>query len=234
MSGSSGASDSVITDGVLRLLRQVLGQGDASAPLPAARSAAPESRRSNGLREFWNGIDGAGREGILDLGSASQSNLSFITSRGYKLYSEDLLHAALRPPAPPNGNGKQPPPPSEEERFFRENLNYSQGQFAGVLGWDIFDFLSEPLVKPFVDNLYYFLRPGGYLLAFFHTNPPGEEVPLCQYRISAEDTLEVTAKTTGKLRRNFNNRAIENLFRQFSSLKFYLSRDKLREVIIVR
>jgi hypothetical protein len=232
MSATSGAGESAITDGVRRLLRQVLGQEDVSASSAAARVTAPVLRRSNGLREFWNGIEGVEREGILDLGSASQSNLSFITSRGYKLYAEDLFGAALRPPPPPNANGNAQG--SEEERFFRENLNYSQGQFTGILGWDVFDFLPEPLVKPFVDNLYYFLKPGGYLLAFFHTESPGEEVPLCQYRISAEDSLEVTAKTTGKLRRNFNNRGIENLFRQFSSLKFYLSRDRLREVIIVR
>ena len=232
MSVSSGAGESLITDGVRRLLRQVLGQADDPALPAAARSTAHVLRRSNGLREFWSGIETAERESLLDLGSASQSNLSFITSRGYKLYAEDLFHVALRPTPPPNGNGK--PQFSEEERFFRENLTYSQGQFAGILCWDIFDFLAEPLIKPVVDNLYYFLKPGGNLLAFFHTGSPGEEVPLCQYRISAVDTLEVTARTTGKLRRNFNNRAIENLFRQFSSLKFYLSRDKLREVIIVR
>ena len=232
MSASSGAGESLISDGVRRLLRQVLGQADVPASSAAASSTAPVLRRSNGLREFWNGIETAEREGILDLGSASQSNLSFITSRGFKLYAEDLFRAALRPVPPPNGNGK--PQLSEEERFFRENLNYSKGQFTGILCWDIFDFLSEPLVKPFVDNLYHFLKPGGYLLAFFHTGSPGEEVPLCQYRINAVDTLDVTAMTAGKLRRNFNNRGIENLFRQFSSLKFYLSRDKLREVIIVR
>jgi len=227
------AGESLITDGVRRLLRQVLGQADAPASsAAAANSTAPILRRSNGLREFWSGIETAERDGILDLGSASQSNLSFITSRGFKLYAEDLFCVALRPAPPPNGNGK--PQFSEEERFFHENLNYSQGQFTGILCWDIFDFLPEPLIKPIVDNLYHFLKPGGNLLAFFHTGSPGEEVPLCQYRISAGDTLEVTAVTAGKLRRNFNNRAIENLFRQFSSLKFYLSRDKLREVIIVR
>jgi hypothetical protein len=226
------AGESLITDGVRRLLRQVLGQPEVAGSTAATSSTPPILRHSNGLREFWSGIETAGQEGILDLGSASQSNLSFITSRGYKLYAEDLFDVALRPTPPPHGNGK--PQFSEEERFFRENLNYSQGQFTGILCWDIFDFLSEPLVKPFVDNLYYFLKPGGYLLAFFHTGIPGEEVPHCQYRISAVDTLEAAAMTAGKLRRTFNNRAIENLFRQFTSLKFYLSRDKLREVIVVR
>ncbi|MGH9894548.1 MAG: methyltransferase domain-containing protein [bacterium] len=229
MSASSGASSSLLGENVRRLLRQVLGHEDIPAS-SSASSAAPLQRRSNGLREFWGGIEPIPRGGILDLGSASQSNLSFITSRGYKLYAEDLVRVALRASAPPNG--KQPV--SEEERFFRENLSYSEGQFTGILCWDLLDFLPEPLVQPFVKSLHYFLKPGGNLLAFFHTGAPGQEVPLCQYRIRAEDALEVTGRTSGKLRRHFNNRAIENLFRQFSSLKFYLSRDSLREVIIVR
>jgi hypothetical protein len=187
-------------------------------------------RRSNGLREFWSGIEKLPGGAILDLGSASQSNLSFITSRGYKLYTEDLFRTALRPPAAQNGK----PSYSEEERFFRENLSYSEGQFTGILCWDLLDFLSEPLVAPFIENLHYFLKPGGNLLAFFHTGTVGQEVPIGQYRINALDSLEVTGKNSAKLLRNFNNRSIENLFRKFSSLKFYLSRDSLREVIIVR
>ena len=227
MSASSGASSSLLSENVRRLLRQVLGHSDIPASV-AASSSAPLLRRSNGVREFWTGIEPIPRGSILDLGSASQSNLSFITSRGYKLYAEDLFRVAQRAPQ----NGK--PPFFEEERFFRENLTYSEGQFTGILCWDLLDFLPDPLVKPFVENLHCFLKPGGNLLAFFHADSPGQEVPLCQYRLNAVDTLEVRGNAAGKLRRHFNNRAIENLFGQFSSLKFYLSRDRLREVIIVR
>ena len=35
-------------------------------------------------------------------------------------------------------------------------------------------------------------------------------------------------------RRVFNNRHIENLFRDFASIKFFLSRDNVREVLVVR
>ena len=37
-----------------------------------------------------------------------------------------------------------------------------------------------------------------------------------------------------RLQRVFNNRHIENLFREFASLKFFLARDNVREVIVVR
>ena len=37
-----------------------------------------------------------------------------------------------------------------------------------------------------------------------------------------------------RLQRVFQNRHIENLFRDFSSLKFFLARDNIREVLAVR
>lgn len=229
MSASSGTSESLLGDHVRRLLRQVLGQLDVP---PAAVVSLPSSlqRRSSGLREFWRGIEGLPEQVILDLGSASQCNLSFITGRGCKLYAEDLFRAALRAPVPRNSQT----PLLESSSFFRENLTYAQGQFTGILCWDLLDFLPEHLLKPFVENLYSFLKPGGNLLAFFHTGSPGQDAPVCQYRIHSADMLEVAGKEAGKLRRHFNNRAIENLFRNYSSLKFYLSRDNLREVVIVR
>lgn len=228
MSATSGAGDSLLGENVRRLLRQVLGN-QAVSSAPVATPPSPFHRRSNGLREFWRGIENEPGLGILDLGSASQANLSFITGLGYKLYTEDLFRAPLRIPTSEKSPGELP-----EESFFRENLTYSGGQFAGILCWDLLDFLPEPLVKPLVECLHYFLQPGGNLLAFFHTGSPGQEVPVYQYRIGSEDALEVIGRGAGKLRRNFNNRAIENLFRKFSSLKFYLSRDSLREVVIVR
>jgi hypothetical protein len=36
------------------------------------------------------------------------------------------------------------------------------------------------------------------------------------------------------LQRVFNNRNIENLFRDFGSIKFFLARDNVREVLVVR
>jgi len=44
-----------------------------------------------------------------------------------------------------------------------------------------------------------------------------------------------TAITDGfQLQRVFNNRHIENLFHDFASIKFFLARDNVREVLVVR
>ena len=203
---------------------------------PAAASA-PEGtallRRSSGLREFWKAIQLSPGLQILDLGSASQANISFITDLGLKLYTADLLHSLLLTAPAANGD-----PEAQFEfdlnDFFRDNLNYADGQFDGILCWDLFDYVSDPLIKPLIEGLHRCLKPGGIVLSFFHTGQGGQQMPMYQYRIRAEDTLQMTGRGMGRLQRHFNNRTIENLFRNFASLKFYLSRDSLREVIGVR
>jgi hypothetical protein len=41
-------------------------------------------------------------------------------------------------------------------------------------------------------------------------------------------------KQSPRLQRVFNNRHIETLFRDFASIKFFLARDAIREVLVVR
>ena len=227
---SDGAAISLFGDGCRRLFRHLLGQ-EVSTPRVAAakRPDPPQLRASSGLREFWKAIQSPQSLRILDLGSASQANVTFITGLGHKLYTEDLLRT-IQLSFPVN----RPAAEFDPERFFQQNLNYTDGQFDGILCWDLLDFLADPLVKPLVEKLHRFLKPGGTVLSFFHTGQAGQVVPMFQYKIRSEATLQLRGQGTGQLHRHFNNRTIENLFRGFGSIKFYLTRDNLREVISVR
>src|SRR5215469_4104170 len=49
------------------------------------------TRQSRGLEEFFAYIRGQAGLTILDLGGATQQNVSFITNLGHRLYSEDFL-----------------------------------------------------------------------------------------------------------------------------------------------
>ena len=213
-----------------RFLRRVLGQEEVLSP-PVAVTTVPLPRRSNGLREFWRGLQDQPGLRILDLGAASQANISFITDRGHKFYTADLFSVI----SSVSLNGDVGDDAEEvTKRFCSNHLDYAGERFDGILGWDVLDFVGDPLVKPLVERLCELLKPGGSLLAFFNTNPAGQPIPLYQYRICSEDKLEIMRRGMGKLHRQFHNRSIENLFRKFSSIKFYLSRDNLREVVIVR
>jgi hypothetical protein len=49
-----------------------------------------------------------------------------------------------------------------------------------------------------------------------------------------KDTLELEPLQGFRVQRIFNNRDIENLFQDFASRKFFLGRDNIREVLMVR
>jgi len=188
---------------------------------------------------------------VLDMGATSANNIRFFTGKGHKNYSEDLLRSSLDPALrmqDSEGNSVL-----DSKKFLDENLVYPNAHFDVVLCWNLPDYLHESLVRPVMGRLWSVLKPGGMLLAFFHTRDAGPDSPCYRFHIVGRDTLEMqriemrketrrgptgaihTAITDGfHLQRVFNNRHIENLFRDFASIKFFLARDNVREVLVIR
>jgi len=203
------------------------------------------TRRSSGLGELAKLLAQEEPLCVLDLGSTSAANIRYLTERSHRIYSEDLLEASTDPSLPAlDDQGK---PVLDEKRFLADNLQYSASQFDIVLFWNLADYMDESLVKPVIARLWTLLKPGAVLLAFFHTREAGPDAPCYRYHIVGSDTLEmqhigakpdtqhVAGNSAGfRLQRVFNNRHIENLFRDFSSIKFFLARDNVREVLVVR
>lgn len=187
-------------------------------------------RSSNGLRQFFENVRGS-RLQILDLGAACQSNVNFITSQGHKLFSADLLvcmerlGAAARDPASR---------PSLCETFLRETLDFPDEHFDGILVWDTLEFLEEEVLAAVVAKLQGIVKPSGTLLTFFHTQSKGQTVPIYRYQIQGRDTLRLHLRFVRPLPRSFNNRHLERLFSPFRSVKFFLAKDGLREVVVTR
>src|SRR5579872_5163933 len=209
------------------------------------------TRRSSGLGELSRSWDSAENLCILDLGSTSPTNIRHFTGNGHRIYSEDLLTASTDPELATKdelGN-----PTLDTRKFLAENLVYPAAHFDVVLCWNLPDYLAEDLVKPVVGRLWSVLKPGGMLLAFFHTRDAGPDSPCHRFHIVGSDTLEMQkielrrearrgatspVQIAGgdgfQLQRVFNNRHIETLFRDFASIKFFLARDNIREVLVVR
>ena len=234
-----------------------LFRGTSSGSAPDAR--APHSgqpgqrltRRSSGLAELSRVFKSEDPLCILDIGATSAANIRFLTERGHRIYSEDLLDASTDPAL--LVRDEHGASVVDSKRFLAENLVYSAAKFDVVLCWNLADYLDEGLVKPVVGRLWSTLKPGGMLLAFFHTQEAGPDAPCYRYHIVNHDTLEMqhiearrdqrksparagqtSAQGAFRLQRVFNNRHIENLFRDFASLKFFLTRDNVREVLVVR
>jgi SAM-dependent methyltransferase len=149
-----------------------------------------------------------------------------------RVYNDDILRSAQEPSV--RRRKEDGSETIDLEKFLAENLAYPDGHFDAIFCWDAADYLPEELVKPVVEKLHALLKPKGVLLAFFHTKDAGPDSPYCHYHIVQPDTLELEEGPTRRLQRIFNNRHIENLFKDFASRKFFLGRDNIREVIIVR
>lgn len=199
------------------------------------------TRRSSGLAELAKSLQSDEALCVLDLGSTSPANIRTLTTRGHKIYSEDLLEASTDPTLAikdEQGNAVL-----DSKRFLTDNLQYPAAQFDIVLFWNLADYMDESLVKPVIGRVWSVLKPGGLLLAFFHTREAGPDAPCYRFHIAGDDTLEMQPIETRSgakgvsgfhLQRVFNNRHIETLFRDFGSIKFFLARDNIREVLVVR
>ncbi len=238
-----------VTHSFMRLFRG--SPADARQGVKSAQPAQRLTRRSSGLGELARLLQSDEPLCVLDIGSTSAGNIRYLTERGHKIYSEDLLEASTdQSLVIKDEDGRLT---LDSRRFVAENLVYPQAQFDIVLCWNVADYLDESLVKPVVARLWSTMKPGGMLLAFFHTREAGPDAPCYRYHIADKDTLEmqhiearkdVRKGPTGathtaieksfRLQRVFNNRHIENLFRDFSSIKFFLTRDNIREVLVVR
>ncbi len=189
-------------------------------------------RRSTGFNEFIRAISREHGLKVLDLGSTSPANITFMTGLGHRFHQGDVLRLANdKSLVVPNGDGKTT---LDVERFLRESLDFARDDFDAVMFWDLADFLPESLLAPVIERIHYAMKPGGIMLAFFHTKDVGADAPFYRYNIVAKDTLELQPVRGFRLQRVFHNRQVENLFRDYSSIKFFLGRDNIREMLILR
>lgn len=215
-------------------IKNIFGSGKARQEAAALSERIP--RRSTGFQEFMKGVAREQDLFLLDLGPTSAANIRHITEMGHRIYNEDVLSGANSPDlkVPSEEPGHEGQMVIDVDRFFAENMRHDREKFDAVLCWDIPDYLPEDLVKPVISQLHTAMKKGGVLLAFFHTRDAGPEEPYYRYHILDRQTIELQRGPRFRLQRVFNNRHIENLFHDFSSIKFFLGRDNIREVLVIR
>jgi hypothetical protein len=197
----------------------------------SASSAPPVMRASRGLEQFFFNIRDLIGLSILDLAGASQENITYLTSLGHKVYSADIVRSLDDSFGP---NPAEQTNPGRIESFLQAHFEYPAGTFDGVLLWDSLQFMGPALLTATVDKLHEVMRPGSYLLAYLTANERVTEVPSHIFRIADSKTVAIAERgmrTSGQV---FNNRNIEKLFGKFDSVKFFLTKESLREVIVRR
>jgi SAM-dependent methyltransferase len=206
--------------------------GSAGANAGAGRIA----RHSSGWTALGKHLRAAEGLRILDIGPTSAGNINFITNLGHSVYMANLVEDAARPEYMVTamegpGAGK---PAFDLPRYLNENLDFAGRNFDVVTLWDTADYLPEAIVGPVIDRLYDVMAPGGQLLAFFHSKLTGDDTVFSRYHLTATDQLEMQKIGSHPILHTYTTRQVETLFKRFASHRFFLAKDTLREVQVIR
>lgn len=169
---------------------------------------------------------------VLDIGTTSPTNITFLTELGHSVYMADLVHEAFTgewTSEDEDGNTVW-----DTDGFVKHNLDFSGRMFDIVLLWSALDYLPEALVAPVVDALHASTNPGAQLLAVFHTKLQPELSPYHRFHLTATDNVDLQLTKAATQQRALTNRNIERLFKPWSGLKQFLAKDGVSEAILMR
>lgn len=206
--------------------------GIAKAPFGKSPAKEPpvQTRQSSGFEQFNAYLQLRESLSILDMSGASQANIGFITSAGHRISSDDIIGTMEQCFGSDFYEAQQAA--STAQRFLEQTLTFPDEFFDGALVWDAMQFLVSPVLDQAVTQLLRVMKPGGLILAFFNANDKITKIPVHNYRIQDQKTLAMITRGNEQRCQFFNNRTIEKLFDKAESVKFFLTRDHLREVLV--
>ncbi len=209
------------------------GVAKESLTKPAGKNAPTAIKRhSSGFEQFSAMLQSSGNLAILDMSGASQANISFITGFGHRISSDDILGTMEQCFGDDFLENQKVA--SKAQRFMDQTLTFPDQSFDGALVWDTLQFLATPLLDQVVAQLLRVMRPGGLMLVFFRADERTNRIPTYNYRIEDHRTLFVSPRGGYQTVQFFHNRLLERLFQNAGSVKFFLTRDHLRELIVRR
>ncbi|MFN8811376.1 MAG: hypothetical protein ACK5ZU_00975 [Acidobacteriota bacterium] len=203
------------------------------APPASLAKPAPISRHSPALRQFVSSLDPSRDLRLLDLGGANSANIAFMTHLGTRLYSEDFF-ATLEDCFGDGDFYENQRDPARVDSFLIQTFSDQRGPFDGALVWDCLQFLRPSLLERTIDHLHRVLEPGAHILAYFYAKDRASLVPQFQFKIQDQHSLLLEQRGEMPPGQNFTNRNIERLFDDFAAVKFFLTRDNIREVLVRR
>ena len=170
---------------------------------------------------------------ILDIGPTSPANINFLTTLGHGVYMADIVYEALHGEWM-SVRDENSEPQFDIDGFLDQNLDFAGREFDVILLWTTLDYIPAVLVDPVVQRLRSCMRPGGLILALFHTKPAGAGTGFCRYHITDGESIEMQESTAYAVQRVYTNRNIEKIFQSYANMRFFLAKDNLYEVLITR
>ncbi len=206
---------------------RLFGGSDQKAAEAARRVRT--TRHSSGWDALAKGLRGAEGLRTLDFGPTSSTNINLLTGMGHSVYMADLIaesHDKKWTQTEPDGTVE-----FRTEDFLAETLQLGDRVFDVVLMWDCLDFLPSAAVPAFISRIHDAMVPGGRCLVLSHIKNEGY---FSRYHLREDSSVDVQGLGDLPPRQVYTNRQIEGLFSQYSSYKFFLAKDNLREILVIR
>lgn len=203
----------------------------------APHSAGRQPRHSRGWVEVRSYLQKAESLRVLDFGSTSPANINYLTTLGHSVYMANVVQDATRLEwlKPANvADSKAADREFDVDRFIAANLDFSGRDFDVILLWDTANFLPPEMVPALFTRLRQVLRPDGKLLAFFHGRLTGPETAFSRFQLGDSDDLLALHSGDFPVLQVYQNRQVEKFLEGYSSVRFFLGKDNVREVIAKR
>ncbi len=206
---------------------RLFGGNDQKAAEAARRVRV--ARHSSGWDALAKTLRGTEGLRTLDIGPTSSTNINLLTGMGHSVYMADLV-------AESNENKwmRTLPDGTAEFRtddFLAETLQLGNRVFDVVLMWDCLDFLPPAVIPTFLSRIHEAMVPGGRCLVFSHIKNEGY---FSRFHLREDSSVDMQGLGDLPPRQVYTNRQIEGLFSQYSSYKFFLAKDNLREILVIR
>lgn len=200
-------------------------------------TAGRQPRHSRGWIEVRSYLQKTESLRVLDFGSTSPVNINYLTTLGHSVYMANIVEDATRPEwlKPVKlFDRKGSEPEFDIDRFIAANLDFSGRDFDVILLWDTANFLPPAMVPALFVRLRKVLRPDGKLLAFFHGRLTGPETAFSRFQLGDADELLALESGNFPVRQVYQTRQVEKFLEGYSSVRFFLGKDNVREVIAER
>lgn len=211
--------------------------GIFSRERPGQSTSDRPARHSRGWAEIRSYLQAHTELRVLDFGSTSPANINYLTSLGHGVYMANLVQESAKPEwlEPASADADEGAAAKiDVDRFLEENLNFSGREFDVVLLWDTANYLPPEVVPALFVRLHSVMNAGGKLLAFFQSKSAGPETAFARYQLTDTDDLLLIDAGNFPVQKVYQARQVENLLEGFSSTRFFVGKDNVREVIAQR
>ena len=195
----------------------------------ATKAKARVPRHSSGWQALKKHLAEQESLRILDLGPTSSTNVNLLTSMGHSIYMADVVSDSRLPQW--TATGQDGAAVFRTQEFLADTLSFGERHFDVVLFWDTADYVTPELLAPLVQRIHDVMRESGRLLALAHIRPEG---CYSRYHLRSDDQVDAQQASELPVRNTYTNRQIEQIFASFSSYRFFLAKDNLREILVSR